>query len=424
MTAIVGILNKEAVAIAADSAVTYGSGKSINGANKLFVISCDPPVALSIYNDAEYLGMVWETVAKLFRDELTKLEPKEKVVDYQLELISFLEALGKRLDLETVIHFWAKIYFHFQEKLYADLEEENKLDSVEEEIERLLDLWKKSESLTVGLPSFEEFSNVMHHHKIDISITNNEGAPLFENQPKLLEIFYEYLLRFPYISSFSGISIAGFGVAELFPSVSSIHVFGFFFTHLVYREDKGNTTQISPLNRGYVVTYAQDDVIKTIITGIDPDMRSWILSESKKAFEGLQASIRNKIFKELPNLDNSSKETIKAICSAEMPDKILKIWNANLDKFQGENFLSPAFSTIAHLPKQDLADLAESWLHMTYLNRRMTDKHESVGGDIDVLLITKGDGAVWIKRKHYFDADKNFHFFAKKLASFLPNSSL
>ena len=33
-----------------------------------------------------------------------------------------------------------------------------------------------------------------------------------------------------------------------------------------------------------------------------------------------------------------------------------------------------------------------------------------VGGPIDVAVISKGDGFVWIKRKHYFKAELNLHF--------------
>jgi hypothetical protein len=39
------------------------------------------------------------------------------------------------------------------------------------------------------------------------------------------------------------------------------------------------------------------------------------------------------------------------------------------------------------------------------------DQDETVGGPIDVAVISKGDGFVWIKRKHYFERDLNPHFF-------------
>jgi hypothetical protein len=36
---------------------------------------------------------------------------------------------------------------------------------------------------------------------------------------------------------------------------------------------------------------------------------------------------------------------------------------------------------------------------------------ETVGGPIDVAVISKGDGFIWIKRKHYFKPELNPHFF-------------
>ena len=35
----------------------------------------------------------------------------------------------------------------------------------------------------------------------------------------------------------------------------------------------------------------------------------------------------------------------------------------------------------------------------------------TVGGPIDVAVISKGDGFIWIDRKHYFEREKNEHFF-------------
>ena len=61
--------------------------------------------------------------------------------------------------------------------------------------------------------------------------------------------------------------------------------------------------------------------------------------------------------------------------------------------------------------KEDLIDVAESLISLTSLKRRMTFAEESVGGPVDVAVISKGDGFIWIKRKHYFDPKLNNHFF-------------
>jgi hypothetical protein len=57
--------------------------------------------------------------------------------------------------------------------------------------------------------------------------------------------------------------------------------------------------------------------------------------------------------------------------------------------------------------------MAEALVNLTSFKRKVTSSIESVGGPVDVAVITKGDGFVWIKRKHYFDADKNQQFHKK-----------
>jgi len=68
MTAEVAILNKLAIALAADCAVTVqtikGQAKVYNSANKLFALSRTQPVGIMIYGNAEFMGVTWETIIK------------------------------------------------------------------------------------------------------------------------------------------------------------------------------------------------------------------------------------------------------------------------------------------------------------------------------------------------------------------------
>jgi hypothetical protein len=59
MTAEVAILNKAAVALAADSKVTIGSGgneKTYDSVNKIFTLSKRHPVGIMIYGNADFMG--------------------------------------------------------------------------------------------------------------------------------------------------------------------------------------------------------------------------------------------------------------------------------------------------------------------------------------------------------------------------------
>jgi adenine C2-methylase RlmN of 23S rRNA A2503 and tRNA A37 len=78
MTAEVAVMNKSAVALAADSAVTieYTQGdtqheKVFNTANKLFTLSKHHPIGIMVNNTMELGGVPWETIVKYFRLSLS-----------------------------------------------------------------------------------------------------------------------------------------------------------------------------------------------------------------------------------------------------------------------------------------------------------------------------------------------------------------
>ena len=73
MTAIVAVLNKNGIGIAADSAVTIGNThKVINSANKVFMLSKYHPVGIATYGNSQFMGIPWELIIKNYRGCLKK----------------------------------------------------------------------------------------------------------------------------------------------------------------------------------------------------------------------------------------------------------------------------------------------------------------------------------------------------------------
>ncbi len=66
------------------------------------------------------------------------------------------------------------------------------------------------------------------------------------------------------------------------------------------------------------------------------------------------------------------------------------------------------------MPREEIGNLAESLIQITSLKRKIDSNLESVGGNIDVALISKGDGFIWKKRNPYFDPKINPQFLMKK----------
>ena len=89
MTAEVAVLNKSAVALAADSAMTVGTTGKTYPTNKLFALTKYRPIGVMIYNSAEFMGIPWETLVKMHREHLG-LRGKATVTDYARDFFGYV----------------------------------------------------------------------------------------------------------------------------------------------------------------------------------------------------------------------------------------------------------------------------------------------------------------------------------------------
>jgi hypothetical protein len=83
-------------------------------------------------------------------------------------------------------------------------------------------------------------------------------------------------------------------------------------------------------------------------------------------------------------------------------------------KYRQKALVSPVLKVVQSLPKEEMAAMAEALVELTALRRKVDSPLETVGGPVDVAVISKGDGFVWIKRKHYFDSVQNPDFMLRK----------
>ena len=92
MSAGICIMNKQAIALAADSAVTVGDHAAIhNSANKLFSLSRVAPVGLIIYANASLMSVPVEIIVKEYKKQLAD-RSFQKLEDYVNDFIAYIES--------------------------------------------------------------------------------------------------------------------------------------------------------------------------------------------------------------------------------------------------------------------------------------------------------------------------------------------
>lgn len=93
MTAEIAIMNKTAIALAADSAVTIEQEKGqkiFYTVNKLFTLSKYHPVGVMVYGNANFMDVPWESIIKIYRAKLRK-QQFPKLIEYAEDFITFLK---------------------------------------------------------------------------------------------------------------------------------------------------------------------------------------------------------------------------------------------------------------------------------------------------------------------------------------------
>lgn len=424
MTAIVGILNKQAVAMAADSAVTIGgiNGKKIfNKANKVFSLSKHHPVGIMIYNAATFMSTPWETVIKVYRKQL-KEQCFNTLKEYQVDFIEFLRSKSFYTNPETQSLFFENYALFVVNSMIDEVIRNNNsiitnptpenrvifLNNLEQHADNLIASWI---TRTDFCPEFEDYTFEMftaYANNIFDKINNDrfiQNEILISPQLflKIKQSVY-YLLRVKEnINNFTGLIFTGFGEEEIYPSLIPVFITMVVDDRLCYYINENQVACISNENSGSINPFAQTDVIDTILTGVDPSLDTIYTNNFDALFKRYNQTILDAIgdgnpllSEQINNLDTSA---------------IVREFNSLNQQIKRENYISPLMNAVSSLDKEDLAEMAESLIYLTYLKRRITFAEESVGGPVDVAIISKGDGFVWIKRKHYFRPELNQHFF-------------
>ena len=233
-----------------------------------------------------------------------------------------------------------------------------------------------------------------------------EKLPLGKQErQRLREIGVFLVSRDIFPNNVSGVVIAGFGNRDRYPVLRSFDVDGVVGNTLKYRttqEHRVNTTETA-----YIIPFAQQEMVYTFIEGINPSYNDLLRGYLEEMFEQyprvLMESLSQTIIDPQPELLDVLQEQ-----GRDMLEQLIK----RSSEYRQKRLVNPIISIVALLPKDELAAMAESLVNLTSFKRRVSMETETVGGPIDVAVISKGDGFIWIKRKHYFDGKLNHHFFA------------
>ena len=373
MTAIVGVLNKHAVAIAADSAVTLVGGRKVmNSATKLFALSKYHPVSIAVYGNAEFIGTPWEIIIKEYRNQLgsQSFPSLRQYVDNFQRFLRHKKYFCSEKEAKEYLKSSVKFLFISMLKLYK--ENPKHFDAL---IKRM-DIATKQPLLG----GFKQDTVDFFTKEVDKEIT--------KGYKKLTDV---------------GIDIKKEKLRNLIESVYTRDVVPIGTINGLLAKVVKTAAKINRNNPSAICPFAQTDVMHTILDGVAPKMQQVYMLSLEKTFSKVKDALASII--ENTHADLASQ--IRNLDISPFGSEFLKMSRS----VQMKEYTGPFVGSVVTLEKEDLADFAESLITLTSLKRKVSFDQETVGGPVDVMVISKGDGVIWMKKKEYFNSDLNPQYF-------------
>lgn len=415
MTAVIGILNKEGAAIAADSAVTvsnYRGEKILNSANKMIRLSEVAPIGVMICSNAYLMCTPWDLIIRWYRTKRGTLEfPTMR--DYITDFVKFLEKSKFFCKEEQETNYMDHMLDNFFSQVeneatyleYDDEMEPKNLDEVVESYRVAIDKRIQQYQKAGQCPRFRRYSFEKFASKYSEVVEKYFGLcynDVLAEQIKgmALEGFYWFIThQEPEVGNCTALVFTGYGMADEYPSLVSVRVILGFDGHLAYYISPEDIKVISDEEPYGVMPFAQTDVMQNLINGMNPILTHSMFRHADDSFSSLRGNIGFEA-----SIEYDVPQEIIDVMDEVSYDDILADFKKDVRKIIDGPRKSEIYDKIKDLSVEEMAKLADCMVSITAIKRHINFDQEGVGGLVDLATITKKDGFKWLNRKCWYDA--------------------
>ena len=228
-----------------------------------------------IFGSADFENIPMETLIKEFKRK-TDFKKNNNIELIKEEFLKFLTENTPKTDIEHEIEITLPLF-----KNFIKLELEN--ISIEDYEEFIIS--QGNRKLPDFLNEINELNNYNYEFEelIPSEIDTNKQKLLIDS---LKNIFFDFIA-----SMSTGIVIAGFNENEMFPSCMQFNI------HFNYKNNIkiSNYNYLNNFEENVIIPFAQKDVIKTFISGIDENMKYAIIIYFYQFTEEYLKQLKNKV---------------------------------------------------------------------------------------------------------------------------------
>ena len=411
MTAQIALLNQRCAAVASDSILTIGSGarlRTMSTADKMFDTGPGHSVAVLHSGSASFMQVHYEVLLTEWRRSLG--DPLPSLADYAASFSTWLVAHERLFGTETQEGFltWLldDIFLSIRNELARRLDDDGLTDEPWDTVDVVAAVNSVVSARADLLSSYEPLPDidadatiawVLERQELisksfswvfdDVPRTESSDRILMQQIPRLIVSHST-----PWDAD-ATVTFVGFGADDTFPGYVSLGITGIINNTLLARPTKDG--QIAPSSRGMVTTFGQDEAVHTFIRAYNHEF----LAAAHRRLD----SVLNDLLPSNPIEAAAADVEVDAEADAEGEIDARSAYHQKLDDdftdLSWDAFVRPMLETIRVLPPADMLRMAESLVGIQALRAASSNDLPSVGGPIDLALITREHGVQWVRRK-------------------------
>lgn len=234
-------------------------------------------------------------------------------------------------------------------------------------------------------------------------IAETMGMASDDQRAELSKLIQNNLHKIGLSVASTGLVVAGFA-DEMFPTLVAFRLEGFLGNRLKFTQD--HLVDIDRQgDRARVLPFAQREMVERFLYGLDETIERQITQFCKRSVPKIREHIIDRLEmsdEDRTNLMNDAQEAERGFFDGLAEESFAAIRKQSRAEIE---------DMVEFMPKPEMAKMAEALVNLTSIKRRVSRGMETVGGPIDVAVISKAEGFIWVKRKHYFTEELNYRFF-------------
>jgi hypothetical protein len=410
MTSEIAVMNQRGVALAADSAVTLIAGGQVvvrNDQRKLYNLVDKQPVGVMFFGVADIMGHPWDHLIEHYQ---RKVRPGAlpHLRDYAAGFTAMMDNLKEFFPPDKQKDEYRKLLasvFRYILGLAQFLKESSQNDAgdteiLESAIERVWHdyQFKEDRSARGDLACFPQGfgARVAQEYGAQINELIAYGFGSFGISQKatqrLKDIAIFAVVKDLFLEDVTGLVFGGYGSDDRYPVVTTWFVSAIIGG--IVKRTQASIDSIDTDTRSRIRVFADSEVTNAFIRGIDFNLERRFYG----GFQAMMNGLVEQVAGTFPNVDSTTREQVREACQRDLVPRYLQTFHMMMAQYQQQTFINPILRVLEIASRTELADTARELVGLNIFKKRIMAQKETVGGAIDVAVISREDGFQWASK--------------------------